>query len=85
MIMGENIHIHGRLVVDALCRSYLQIHPDAENRKAIEQVARIQLTKEVDLQEEPDIGHLTSGDACFLTNWEEVEEFVSWIKQRAPY
>ena len=85
MTMGEDIHIHGRLVVDALCRTYLQIHPDAGNRAAIEQLWKRKPAEVVRPLEEPDISNLGSGDVCILEDWEDVEAFVHWVAFHAPY
>ena len=85
MAWGDNIYIHGRFVVDALCRVYLQIHPDAKSRDAIGQLARMLLNNEIDVPEMDDISHICSGDDCTLPTWDEVEQFAYWIKSRGPY
>ena len=85
MAWGDDIYIHGRFIVDALCKVYLQLHPDANNRDAIEQLTQRLLNNEIDVPEMDDISHICSDDDCTLTTWEEVEQFAYWIKNRGPY
>jgi hypothetical protein len=85
MVWGDDIYIQGRFIVDALCRVYLQIDPNAKNRDAIEQLAKRLLNDEIDVPNVEDISHICSGDDCYLSTWNEVEQFVHWIKSRGPY
>ena len=85
MVWDDNVHIHGRFIVDALCKTYLQIHPDANNRDAIEQLAKRLLNNEIDAPKVDDISHICSGDDCTLSTWDDVEQFAYWIKNRGPY
>lgn len=85
MIWGENIHIHGRFIVDELCKVYLLIHPDVDNRDDIEQLARRLLNNEIEVPEVNDISHICFGGDCTLSTWEEIEQLAYWIKSRGPY
>ncbi len=85
MAWGDNIYIHGRFIVDALCKAYLQIHPDVSNRDDIEKLAKKILNSEIVVPQMDDISHICSGDDCYLSTWEEVEQFAYWIKSRGPY
>lgn len=84
-IIGKNVFMHGRLIIDAVCKAFLEVDSSKESISFIENLKARIADNKFDAPEMAEILPNCSEKTCTLRSLTDLEQFIGWIFKTTNY